>query len=187
MADHNLEGPSKPTVNDQIASMSSLIAIVLGIAMISAGAILAAVGRAEAALVWTGTVVVAFAVFGDRLRSLEFGREGGKITLAEKKEALKRSLLSHAPNATEIPAPPPPASATAKQREVLDRLQVIGPYWSQPALDTIVDALGSNTRQEFGKALADLQNQVTLGTAVVKIADTPDQMRQRQRGSRPSD
>ena len=64
--------------NDFVTSNGNAIAIMAGTVMVLAGGILAAVGTPEAALVWTGAILLAIGVVGgDRLRNLEIGREGG--------------------------------------------------------------------------------------------------------------
>jgi hypothetical protein len=165
------------SLDDRLAGSMASVALILGGAMVIAGAWLAAAGRPEPSLIWAGAFLVIAAVLGDRILSLELGTQGGKITLAEKRAAVEAVLydatveepiwLEDLPEDVESGGGPDIDSDTSP---TITR-EIGGSYWSQPALYTILSALSSDTRAEFQRALGNLEGQVAAGTAVVKIAE----------------
>jgi hypothetical protein len=150
------------TGNSLIGENGYMIATIAGSVMIGAGAILAANRTPEAALVWCGAILLAVAVVGDRLATLEFTREGGKVTLREKDKKIGAVIGEAMNQAPEVPPPPATPSLVSK---------IGGSYWSQPAMDAVQSAYSSNTRREFEASINALNDQIARGTAVVKIAE----------------
>jgi hypothetical protein len=145
-----------------------LLAALVGLVLVLAGFFLAANGTPESAFVWTGGILLVVGVFGERLTSAEATREGLKITLQEKVAMLEKVVGS-----ASDPIPKLPTIGVTPASE-FNHYRIGGSYWSQPALNTIVSAYGSNTRPEFERALESLEAQIAEGTAVVTIpeADT---------------
>lgn len=148
------------TGNEWIADNGYLLAGIVGISMIAVGAVLAWNRTPETALVWTGAILLAVGVLGDRVRSLEVTRDGGTVPFQEKQKRLEPLLEN--------------AQATATAAAAAYRLPIGGAYWSQPAVDAVRVGYGSTTRSDFEKALASLESQVANGTAVVQVRGADD-------------
>jgi hypothetical protein len=171
MPDPKKSDPKKPrrrSGNEFMAANGYAVAAFIGVCMVVAGGVLAAIGTPEAAFVWTGAVLLAVAVVGDRLLNVELGREGGKITLAEKKAALE-AVIENAPSAAPVLGP---GLQSLGQGAGLSSFEIVGSYWSQPALDAIATAYGSNSRRDFNIAVGQLEEEIAAGTAVVNVANS---------------
>ena len=148
------------TGNEWIAENGFLLAGIVGIFMIVLGAVLAWNRTPETALVWTGTILLAVAVLGDRLRSVELTRDAGSVGSVEKQKRLEPLIET--------------AQATATAAPASSRLPIGGAYWSQPAVDALRVAYGSTTRTDFDSAVGSLESQVANGTAVVQVRGADD-------------
>jgi hypothetical protein len=148
------------TGDDWIGENGSLLASVVGIFMIALGAVLAWNRTPETALVWTGAILLAVGVLGDRVRSVELTRDGGSLGSAEKQKRLEPLIET--------------AQATATAAPADFRLPIGGAYWAQPAVDAVRVAYGSTTRTDFDKAVAVLESQIANGTAVVQVRGADD-------------
>jgi hypothetical protein len=147
---------ARPTGNQIIAAHGSFVIAGIGALMVVAGIMLAASRTPESALIWSGGILIALSVVADRLTTFELGREGGKLTLAEKNEAIKQ-LVEEAQE--EAPTLAAPALS----------LPIAGSYWSDPAFKMIQRAYGSNSRAELNSTLSKLYDQISAGTAVVNV------------------
>ncbi len=148
------------TGNEWISDNGYLVAGIVGISMVVIGALLAWNRTPETSLVWTGAILVALGVVGDRLRSLDLTRDGGTLGFDEKQKRLEPLMET--------------AQATATAAPAAYRLPIGGGYWSQPAVDAVRVAYGSKTRTDFDRALGSLESQVAKGTAVVQVRGADD-------------
>ena len=151
---------TRQTGNEWIGQNGLLAASITGIAMIAVGALVAVNRTPEPALIWTGAVLVALGVVGDRLRSVELPRDSGALAFEEKQKRLEPVIAT--------------AQATATAAPAAFSLPIGGAYWSQPAVDAVRFAYGSNTRADFEKAVGALESQVANGTAVIRVRGADD-------------
>jgi hypothetical protein len=108
-----------------------------------------------------GSVLLLVGVIGDRILKVAVTRQGAELTLNERMERLEPVIEEAEANAPVVPL----TSLGLGQGAA----SIVGSYWSQPAVDTLKTAYGSNTRIDFDHAVDRLQDQAAAGTAVVKI------------------
>lgn len=151
------------TGNDLMVAHGYMAASIIGVLMMLVGAALAINQTPEPAFVWTGAVAFLVGVVGDRLLKIAVGREGAELTFADRQAALDEAITEAESNAPVVPV------TAAGQAQAL----IGGSFWSQPAVDYLRVAAGSNSSIQVHEALERLSELSAAGTAVVRLDDGP--------------
>jgi len=157
------QGPTHQTL--WLEENAALLLAVAGVVVLVLGIIAVFLDKSEPALIWCGTLLGVAAVFGRRLRKLGFADASVELDAARDTAAKAAQQAAASTPAAVIPA--------STEGFGLAQGLMGQPLYTQAFVDNLVTAYGSNTPATAWQAARELQQQVAMGTAVVRVSDDP--------------